>query len=29
VLVAGDLSVDLARHVVKVADKEVMLSPKE
>jgi two-component system KDP operon response regulator KdpE len=23
----GDLSVDLARHVVKVADKEVMLSP--
>jgi two-component system KDP operon response regulator KdpE len=27
--VAGDFSVDLARHVVKVADKEVMLSPKE
>jgi two-component system KDP operon response regulator KdpE len=25
----GDLSVDLVRHVVKVADKEVMLSPKE
>jgi two-component system KDP operon response regulator KdpE len=25
----GDRSVDLARHVVKVADKEVMLSPKE
>ena len=26
---AGDLSVDLIRHAVKVADKEVRLSPKE
>jgi two-component system KDP operon response regulator KdpE len=25
----GDLSVDLVRHLVKVADREVMLSPKE
>jgi two-component system KDP operon response regulator KdpE len=29
VFVAGDLSVDLVRRIVKVADKEVKLSPKE